>query len=130
MACAAAGRQRWHVLVIGLQVLIPAGRCCSLFFKADAGAIIAAKPSGSNVTIRAGYGYGPTVEDLDDESQIVDDHIHRSLNEIRGGGHGLSRGHFTATVQRRADKEIGPGFPVGNRIDEILDTFMSRDDSA
>lgn len=93
--------------------------------------IIAAKPSGSNFTIRAGYGYGPTVHELGDETkrQMVDGHIDRALSELRRAPQGLSRNDFADEVQRRVTMDLGAGFPVRDRIDEILDTFMSRDDS-
>jgi hypothetical protein len=32
-------------------------------------------------------------------------------------------------VQRRVTRDIGPGFEVRGRIEEILDTFMSSDGS-
>jgi hypothetical protein len=72
------------------------------------------------------------VQNLDDETQrqIVDDHITMALKEIRGMQHGLSRNEFVDEVQRRVTRDIGPGFKVRGRVEEILDTFMSSDDSA
>jgi hypothetical protein len=68
---------------------------------------------------------------LDDETrrQIVDYHITRALKEIRGKRHGLSRSDFVDKVQRRVTRDIGPGFEVRGRIEEILDTFMPSDGS-
>lgn len=69
----------------------------------------------------------------DDEKQrqVVDNHIIKTLSEIRGGQQGpISRNDFVDKVLRRVTKDIGPGFPVRDRIDEILDSFMSRDDGA
>jgi hypothetical protein len=72
------------------------------------------------------------VQNLDDESrrQVVDDHIDTALSEVFGGQRWLSRTDLANEVQLRISRDIGPGFPVRDRIDEILDTFMSRDDSA
>jgi hypothetical protein len=53
----------------------------------------------------------------------------KALNEIRGGRRWDSRSDFVDEVQRRVNQDMGHSVPVRDRIDEILDTFMSRDDS-
>lgn len=69
---------------------------------------------------------------MDDEAKCraVDEHIDEALCEGFVGRRWLSRRDFAETVQRRLTQAIGPGFPVRDGIDEILGTFMFRDDSA
>jgi hypothetical protein len=71
------------------------------------------------------------VQKFGDETpaQKIDNQILKALGEIRGRQHGLSRDDFAAEVQRRVTKDLGPGHEVRDRLEELLDTFMSRDDS-
>lgn len=71
------------------------------------------------------------MQNLDYEALMppLDRHIQRALGEVFAGLRWDSRSGFADEVQRRVVRDMGHGFPVRDRIDEILDTFMSRDDS-
>jgi hypothetical protein len=72
------------------------------------------------------------VQNLDDETRrrAIDGHFDQALHEVHRGCIWASRNDFAAEVQHRVTQELGPGLPVRDRIEEILDTFISRDDSA
>lgn len=63
-------------------------------------------------------------------AQKIDNHILKALSEIRGRQHGLSRNDFAAEVQRRVTRTLGPGYEIRDRLEDLLDADMSRDDSA
>jgi hypothetical protein len=62
-------------------------------------------------------------------AQKIDNHIVKALGEIRGVHEGFSRNDFADEVQLRVTKDLGPGHEVRDRVEELLDAFMSRDDS-
>jgi hypothetical protein len=65
----------------------------------------------------------------DTPAQQIDHHIIKALGDIRGVQHGLSRNDFAAEIQRRVTSDLGPGYEIRDRLEELLDTLMSRDDS-